>query len=83
VEPVDLAPEGGVESAVCRVVRHERLTKLALEGAPVRHGQPRHFGIDLTSDLVLPALVCAVTLEVAKSGHGSSVMQARCREAVT
>lgn len=83
MEAVDLTTKGGVESAVRPVVRHERLAKLALESAPVGHGQSRHLGIDLTRDLVLPAPVCALALEAAKLGHVPSVMQARCREAVT
>lgn len=83
VEPVDLAPKGGVEGAVGSVVSEERVAKLALESAPIGHGQARHLGIDLTRDLVFPALVCAVPLEEPQCGHVGSVMQARCRAAVT
>ena len=83
MEPVDLAPKGGVEGAVRPVVRHERFAQLTLESAPVGDGESRHLGIDLTRDLVLPALVCALALEAAKLGHDRSVMQAWCREAIT
>lgn len=83
MEPVDLTPKGGVEGAVRRVVSDERLAQLTLESAPVGHGEPRHLGIDLTRDLVLPALVCAVLLKDPERCHGESVMQAGCRGAVT
>lgn len=83
MEPVDLAPERGMEGAVRLVIRHERFAQLTLEGAPVCDGEPRHLGIDLTRYLVLPALVRALALETAKLGHVSSVMQAWCRVAVT
>jgi hypothetical protein len=62
VEPVPAA-EGGVERSVRRVVGDERLAELELESGAVGHGQAGRLGVDLTRDLVLPALVCALALE--------------------
>ena len=69
MEAVDLRPQGGVEGPVRPVVRHERFAQLALESSSVGDGESRDLGIDLTRDLVLPALVSALALEAAKLGH--------------